>query len=207
MKQILSLILVICAAPAVAQQTRQLDAHEHGVGELQITFDGNQIAMELHAPGADIVGFEYEAESAEDLAAIDAAIALLSRPQEIFVLPAAAGCAVTSASAELEGEDHDEHGEEDHDDHDEDEHDDHADEGHDEDGHDDHDEDEESHTEFHAEYLLTCSNPDAITGIEFAYFDRFEGARELEVQIVTSSGAMAFEIECDAPSLDLRGIL
>ena len=205
MKQILSLILLICAAPAVAQQTRQLDAHEHGVGELQIAFDGNQIAMELHAPGADIVGFEYEAESAEDLAAIDAAIALLSRPQEIFVLPAAAGCAVTRASAELEGEDHDEHGEEDHD-----EHDDHADEGHDdhdEDGHDDHDEDEESHTEFHAEYLLTCSNPDAITGIEFAYFDRFEGARELEVQIVTSSGAMAFEIERDAPSLDLRGIL
>ena len=207
MKQILSLILVICAAPAVAQQTRQLDAHEHGVGELQIAFDGNQIAMELHAPGADIVGFEYEAESAEDLAAIDAAIALLSRPQEIFILPAAAGCEVTRASAELEGEDHDEHGEEDHD---HDEHDDHADEGHDdhdEDGHDDHDEDEESHTEFHAEYLLTCSNPDAITGIEFAYFDRFEGARELEVQIVTSSGAMAFEIERDAPSLDLRGIL
>ena len=203
MKQILSLILLICAAPAVAQQTRQLDAHEHGVGELQIAFDGNQIAMELHAPGADIVGFEYEAESAEDLAAIDAAIALLSRPQEIFVLPAAAGCAVTRASAELEGEDHDEHGEEDHDDHaDEEGHDDH-----DEDGHDDHDEDEESHTEFHAEYLLTCSNPDAITGIEFAYFDRFEGARELEVQIVTSSGAMAFEIERDAPSLDLRGIL
>lgn len=205
MKQILSLILLICAAPAVAQQTRQLDAHEHGVGELQIAFDGNQIAMELHAPGADIVGFEYEAESAEDLAAIDAAIALLSRPQEIFILPAAAGCEVTRASAELEGEDHDEHGEEDHD-----EHDDHADEGHDdhdEDGHDDHDEDEESHTEFHAEYLLTCSNPDAITGIEFAYFDRFEGARELEVQIVTSSGAMAFEIERDAPSLDLRGIL
>lgn len=197
MKQILSLILLICAAPAVAQQTRQLDAHEHGVGELQIAFDGNQIAMELHAPGADIVGFEYEAESAEDLAAIDAAITLLSRPQEIFVLPAAAGCAVTRASAELEGEDHDEHGEEDHD-----EHDDHADEGHD-----DHDEDEESHTEFHAEYLLTCSNPDAITGIEFAYFDRFEGARELEVQIVTSSGAMAFEIERDAPSLDLRDIL
>lgn len=203
MKQILSLILLICAAPALAQQTRQLDAHEHGVGELQIAFDGNQIAMELHAPGADIVGFEYEAESAEDLAAIDAAIALLSRPQEIFVLPAAAGCAVTRASAELEGEDHDEHGEEDHDDHADEGHDDHA----DEEGHDDHDEDEESHTEFHAEYLLTCSNPDAITGIEFAYFDRFEGARELEVQVVTSSGAMAFEIERDAPSLDLRGIL
>ena len=201
MKQILPLILAICAAPAAAQQTRQLDAHEHGVGELNIAFDGSRVAMELHAPGADIVGFEYEAESAEDRAAVDAAIALLARPQEIFVLPAAAECTVTHASAALEGEDRDEHGEDDHEDHAEDEHDDH-----DEDEHDDHDEDEERHTEFHAEYLLTCANPDAITGIEFAYFDLFENARELEVQIVTSSGAHAFEIERDAPSLDLSGM-
>lgn len=184
-KLVLPLILMICAVPAMAQQTRQLDAHEHGVGELNIAFDGNQVVMELHVPGADIVGFEYEAESAEDRAAIDAAIALLARPQEIFVLPTAAECTVTHASAELESEDHDEHGEDDHE---------------------DHDEDEESHTEFHAEYLLTCSNPDAITGIEFAYFEWFENARELEVQIVTGSGASAFEIERDSPSLDLRGM-
>lgn len=207
MKQILPLILVICAAPAVAQQTRQLDAHEHGVGELQIAFDGNQVVMELHAPGADIVGFEYEAESAEDLAAIDAAIALLAKPQEIFVLPTAAGCAVTRASAMLESEDHDEDGHEGHDGDGHEDHDGDGHEDHDGDGHEDHDEGEESHTEFHAEYLLTCSNPDAITNIEFAYFDLFEGARVLEVQVVTSSGAMAFEIERDDPSLDLRGML
>jgi hypothetical protein len=29
---------------------------------------------------------------------------------------------------------------------------------------------------------------------------------ELEVQIVTASGAQAFEIERDAPTLDLRGM-
>ena len=198
MKQILPLILAICAAPAAAQQTRQLDAHEHGVGELNIAFDGSRVAMELHAPGADIVGFEYEAKSAEDRAAVDAAIALLAKPQEIFVLPAAAECAVTHASAALEGEDQDEHGE---DDHGSEPH-----EDHDEDGHDDHDEDEERHAEFHAEYLLTCANPDAITDIEFAYFELFENARELEVRIVIGSGAQAFEIERDAPSLDLSGM-
>ena len=108
---------------------------------------------------------------------------------------------MTHASAALEGEDRDEHGEDDHDEHGSETH-----EGHAEDDHDDHDEDEERHTEFHAEYLLTCANPDAITGVEFAYFDRFEGARELEVQIVTSSGAQAFEIARDSPSLDLSGM-
>ena len=186
MKRILPLILAVCAVPAAAQQTRQLDAHEHGVGELNIAFEGNRIAMELHAPGADIVGFEYEAESAEDRAAIDAAVELLARPLDLFVLPEEAECAIEQASAELESEDHEEHGE------------------HDGDDHDDHD--EETHSEFHAEYVLTCANPDAITGIEFPYFDRFENARELEVQVVTSAGAKAFEVERDAPSLDLRGM-
>ena len=73
------------ATPAFAQETRQLDAHEHGVGQLDIAFDGKQIAMELHAPGADIVGFEYVAESSEDRAAIDAAVAILAKPLDLFV--------------------------------------------------------------------------------------------------------------------------
>ena len=159
MKHPLPIILALVAAPALAEETRQLDAHEHGVGELNIALDGSTVVMELHAPGADIVGFEYEAESAEDRAAIDAAIATLSRPLDLFVLPAAAECSVTEASVELETEHDDEHAEgEAHDDHDHD--DDHA--------------DEAGHTGFHAEYALNCGNPSALTDITFAYFETFE---------------------------------
>ncbi len=210
MKRALPTLIALLATPALAESARELDAHEHGVGELNIAVDGDTIAMELHAPGADIVGFEYEATSAEDRAAIDAAVAALAKPLELFILPAAAECSVTKASAGLESEeDHDDHGDEDHaegeehDDHDD--HDDHA----DDDGHDDHDdhaEAEASHTEFHAEYLLTCGNTDALTGIDFAYFNTFENALELEVQIISASGAQAFEVERDAPTLDLRGM-
>ena len=65
-----------------------------------------------------------------------------------------------------------------------------------------------SHPESHVKYVwnLTCSNPDAVTGIEFTYFDLFEDAHKLEVQIVTSSGVQASEIERDSPSLDLSGM-
>jgi hypothetical protein len=49
----------ITATPVIAEETRQLNAHEHGVGQLDIAIDGQQIAMELHAPGADIVGFPH----------------------------------------------------------------------------------------------------------------------------------------------------
>ena len=221
MKHVLPTLAILVATPSFAEDTRALDAHEHGVGELNIAVDGNTVAMELHAPGADIVGFEYEATSAEDRAAIDAAVAVLARPLELFVLPAAAECSVTKASAGLESEeDHDDHGHEDHaegEEHEDHDHEDHAEgekhEDHDDHGHEDHadgeghdDHAEASHTEFHAEYTLTCGNTEALTGIDFAYFNTFENALELEVQIISASGAQAFEVERDAPSLDLRGM-
>ena len=104
--KLLPLIALAVAAttPVFAEKTRQLDAHEHGVGQLDIAFDGNQISMELHAPGADIVSFEYAAESAEDRAKVDAAVAMLARPLDLFVLTEAAGCTIVQASAELESE-------------------------------------------------------------------------------------------------------
>ena len=199
----------ITTTPVIAEETRQLDAHEHGVGQLDIAIDGQQIAMELHAPGADIVGFEYVAESAKDFAAVDAAVAKLSAPLALFVLPEAAGCSIVEASAGLESEEeHEEHGDE----HADDEHakDEHGEHGHDEDehaedGHDDH-ADESGHTEFHAEYLLNCAEPSAITGIDFAYFGSFPNALEVEVQIITDTGATSFEVERDAPTLDLTGL-
>lgn len=200
MKHTISIIALIAAVPAFAEETRELDAHEHGVGTMNIAIDGTTVAMEFEAPGADIVGFEYEAESDADLAAIESALAVLAAPLELFVLPDAAGCTVVDAEAELEGEedhdDHDEHDEHGHDDHDED-HDDHE-----EDGHDDHAE-EAGHTEFHATYTLTCTAPDAVTDITFAYFDAFPNAQEVEVQFIDAMGAKAFEVERDAPVLDL----
>ncbi len=205
MKRIFPALIAVIATSSVAEDSRELDAHEHGVGELNIAVDGDTIAMELHAPGADIVGFEYEAKSAEDRAAIDSAVATLAKPLDLFVLPAAAECSVTQASAALESEeghdahDHKEYAEgEAHEDHDHEEHAEH--------GHDDHGDEEASHTEFHAEYILTCGNADALSGIEFAYFDAFENALELEVQIVSASGAQAFNVERDDPTLDLRGM-
>ena len=214
MKRFGALMIAVLASPAMAEELRQLDSHEHCVGELNIAFDGSTVAMEFHAPGADIIGFEYEAESAEDRALIDAAVARLARPLDLFVLPAAVECSVIQASAALESaEDHDDHGEhEEGHDHDEDhEHSDgHEDEHAEEHDHDDHHgeehADEASHTEFHAEYTLACGNPDALSEITFAYFDAFENARELEVQIVSASGAKAFEVERDEPKLDLRGM-
>jgi len=179
LKHATSLIALLAAFPAFAEDSRELDAHEHGVGTLNIAIDGTTVAMAFEAPGADIVGFEYAAESDEDLAAIDAAVATLGAPLDLFVVPDAAGCTVVEAEAELETEDdHDDHGDEDH-------------------------ADEAGHTEFHAEYTLSCDAPDALTEVTFAYFETFPNAQEVEVQMITSEGAQAFEVARDAPVLNL----
>lgn len=224
-KPVSAVLLLLSASAVAAEETRQLDAHEHGVGQLDIAFDGDKIAMELHAPGADIVGFEYAAQSSEDRAKVDAALATLARPLELFSLPMAAVCSVVEASASLESEA--EHGDDDHEEHDDHtehkeeghDHEAHAEEGHtDEDhaahdeehdheehGHDEH-EDEAGHTEFHAEYLLTCADSAQVKLITFGYFDAFPNALELEVQVISDSGATAFEVERNAPTLDLRDL-
>ena len=181
--------VILSATSSLAEETKQLDAHAHGVGQLNIAFSANKIAMELHAPGSDIVGFEYGAKTNADHAAIDTAIETLSDPSKLFVFPKVASCTVIEAKAKLESEDVD-HG---HDDHDDDE------------DHDDHDE-EPGHTEFHAEYLLECGNLSAISEITFSYFEIFPNALELEIQVVSDKGATAFEVEREVAKLDLRGV-
>lgn len=202
----LPILFMLLASPALAESTRGLDAHEHGVGALDIAVEGTTVILEFRAPGADIVGFEHDASTDADRAAINAAVATLSKPLDLFLFPAAAGCSVTKASAELHG-DHDEQEAHEHDhDHDHaDKHDTHA---HDDHGHEDHEDHAKtaSHSEFHASYSLICETPDQISSITFAYFDVFENARELEVQMVTSAGAQAFEVTRSDPVLDLRGM-
>lgn len=187
-----TLIIALMVPSALfAQETRDLGAHEHGHSALNIAIEGTQVAMELEAPGADIVGFEYEAETAEDRTKLDAAIAELSKPLSLFVLPAAAGCTVVETSAGLIDEHHDEHhgeGEE------------HAEGEHAE-------KEGAEHTEFHAEYLLTCTDPTAIDRIEFAFFETFPNAKEVEVQMISDKGSQGFEVEHDAPVLDLSGLI
>jgi hypothetical protein len=213
-RSLLPLALLI-ASPALAEGTRQLAAHEHGVGALNIAIDVHTVAIEFHAPGADIVGFEHPAESIADKAAIDAALNVLASPEQLVRLPDAANCSVTEVKAELEGEaEHEEHGHKEdahdsHDDHGHDEHAEHAedsDHGHADHNHEDHAEDA-GHTEFHAEYVLTCANPVEVTELHFPYFDRFENAKELDVQVITGSGAQAFEVNRKTMTLDLRSLL
>lgn len=212
------------AALASGEETREMGAHEHGHGALNIAIEGNTLAIELEVPGFDIVGFEHAPESDADKAAVEEALAKLSEPLRLFVLPEAAGCQVSEMLVELHGEEHHEDHEEEHDhdekheeheeghDHGDEKHDDHAeghdhdDEKHDEHDHGDHEEhaEGESHSEFHAAFLMTCEDASKLTQIELAYFNAFPNAEELDVQLVTDAGARSVEASGEASVIDLN---
>ena len=210
MRFILSLYVVLSysMSTVLAEESRQVDKHEHGVGELNIAIDGSLAEFEFMLPGADIVGFEYEAKSDEDLAKIENALLVLENYENLFALTKNSKCVLADLDYHLSGEEHDEHADEEHADeehadeeHADEEHDEHADEEHEEHA------DEESHTEFYAKYSFKCDNIKQLDKVEFSYFKTFPNSSELEVQFVSDIGSNAFEVEADKPVIILKGLL
>jgi hypothetical protein len=176
---------------------RELGAHEHGHGTLNIAIEDNRVSMELEAPGTDIVGFEHAASTDDQKAAVEKAKAELAKPLAVFGLPSAAECSVADAKVAIETEHHDD-GDADHDKAEADHKAADA----------DHDADEQGgHNEFHVTYALDCSNPAALSSIEFPYFKLFGGAENLTVNVVTAKGQSKYEVSRDKPTLDLGGIM
>ena len=195
MRFILSLYVVLSysISTVLAEESRQVDKHEHGVGELNIAIDGSLAEFEFMLPGADIVGFEYEAKSDEDLAKIENALLVLENYENLFAITKNSKCVLADLDYHLSGEEHDEHADEEHDEHADEEHDEHA--------------DEESHTEFYAKYSFKCDNIKQLDKVEFSYFKTFPNSSELEVQFVSDIGSNAFEVEADKPVIILKGLL
>jgi hypothetical protein len=185
------------SALAHAEEHRELGPHVHGHGNLNIAVEDKRVSMEFEVPGMDIVGFEHDATTDDQKAAMEKAKAQLAQPLAVFKLPAAAGCTVADAKVAIETEHH----------HDDDPDEDH-DHGHDKAAAEDHDHDEhESHKEFHVTYALDCAKPASITSIDFDYFKLFAGAHDLTVNIVTAKAQNTYNVTRDAPSLNLAGIM
>lgn len=198
-------LLVLAAfamtSPALAQESREMDAHVHGVSTAKIAVDHGTVEIDILSPGMDIVGFEYPAASDAEKDAVAAAVRTLLIPENIVTLPQAAGCRLTGVLAHLHGGSHghgDEHaGEEGHDHEDHEDHEDHA------DAH-GHDEGAGEHSEFHVRYGFSCADEDALTTVGFPFFDQFENAQEIEAEFVTETGAGAAEIDRGEAELSLR---
>ncbi len=189
-----SILASAAALPAFAQETREMEAHIHGVSTLEFAVEGQIAEAMLKAPGMDLVGFEYDAKTDEDKAAVAAALTQLQDPAAVMVLPTEADCEAIEIEAHLAGE-HESH--DDHDGHNDDDHADHDDE------HADHEEGS-VHNEFLAHYHFSCAQPEALTQMTFSFFDTFTHAKEIEVTFVTDAGAGTAEATLDEPVVSLK---
>ncbi len=166
--------------------SRQMEAHEHGHGELMMVHEGNDVMIELNLPGADVVGFEHSPETEEQKHAVASAIAKLRNASEIFILPEKAQCRFDEVHASSPfGGDDDEHG------HDED----HEKEKHDEESHEKHE--EEGHAEFVAEYHIHCGAPQHFKSLDVKLFKAFPSLEEIDYKMLVPNGQHGGELEAD----------
>jgi hypothetical protein len=179
--------MVLLAAGIASAAEQGHTAHVHGVSRLNLAIDGNHVALEIEAPGADIVGFEHVAENETDKAAIIRAAGILKAGDALFRFPAKAKCRLQAAKVEpprtAQERAHRE-----------------ADSGKAKDAM----KEGKRHTEFHARYEFRCDQPASLTEVDAGnFFKRFSAAREIEARAVTARGQRAQELTPAASKLAL----
>lgn len=170
----------------------QHQAHEHGVGQLNVVVERTTVEIELTAPAADIVGFEHRPSTSQERLAVEKGVAAFKAVDRLFSFPPNVPCKLQDVDVRspLTAADHREHqsaasaGEnQDHAKHSDKE----SGENHDHAQHSDK-ETEESHADFRAHYKLECKRINQLNFIDVHYFEVFPAARKIEAKTISSRG-------------------
>ena len=112
---IVSLVVVLMGvAPSIYAEKNEtnLDAHVHGLSELTIASEGEDLNIQLTSPAMNIVGFEYKAVSKKDIEAIKNAESILNQPEVLFLF-SDNGCKPINIDVDISGlieeDDHGQH--------------------------------------------------------------------------------------------------
>ena len=168
------------------EEKRDHKAHVHGEVTFNIAQDGEDLIIAISAPGADIVGFEHQPESAQEEATLKQALARLAKPESLFTLNQGAQCQLSDHLIEQSLPAH----EEDH--HEEDSHDEHDEDHHEEDKHDEHE--ENSHAAFEIAYQYQCHDIAKLSAIKTNWFSFFPKTQEIHVNLLTDKSQSVLEL-------------
>ena len=179
---------IALSSPAIAH-----GPHEHGVARKDVAVDGSVVEIGLESPLANALAFEHAPRTDTEREAVRSMAATLRNAENIFVLPAAAQCRLTSVSLcsgqlppELLGEktspqtppveSRDADGKREHENHAE-------------------------HGDLDAAFVFTCARPEALHGMDVRLFSAWPALRELHVQMVTPVGQRAGELNDESHAL------
>ena len=201
LKILLSIIVIVWAvgpnlSNIQAAEYRHHEAHEHGVAQMNVAFEGNELYIELISPAANIVGFEHQPRTQDQKAAVKAAIKKLEAGEKLFAFPSGAGGRLVKFKVHTDinndyGHESDETKSHEHDEmsrdagHEAEKH------GHEEHQHGD---EHERHSEFKAEYHFVCKKPEKLVYVDVMLFSVFSGIEHIEVQLLTGTKQTAFEL-------------
>ncbi|MBZ0334917.1 ZrgA family zinc uptake protein [Marinobacter sp. AL4B] len=158
-----ALTLGLYAFPTVAQQN--LQAHQHGMAELQVAVSGEQIDVLLLSPAYNLVGFEHPPRSAEQHQTVKSAVdwlkhtALVDTPHQ--------QCSPEQSHVMTNWDD---------------QHADHHDHSH------RHDHDSSGHSDIEITQRLHCPGLSDINELQTELFDRFPGVEQINAQWVSPKG-------------------
>jgi hypothetical protein len=79
-------IVIIFSGTIQAEEKRLHGAHEHGVANLNIAVEGNNVYIEFTRSAANIVGFEHHPRTHEQKDAVKDAVEKLLKGDALFIL-------------------------------------------------------------------------------------------------------------------------
>ena len=170
-----------------------LEAHVHGKASLNFVLDDQSLLIEFESPAYNLVGFEHEPKDQIQQKEVQDSLSLLSGPRKVFRFSDQAGCLVESVSVTttMAGVGKNTVGYEE--EHHEEEHHDHS---------DGDSTNKESHSEFKANYLMTCSEPEKLRAVEFKLFKEFLGLNSVQVQWINGEGQGYIELNAESSKLE-----
>mgnify|MGYP003384795839 CR=1 FL=1 len=165
--------LILLSNSALAEQHhehRELGAHEHGIGSLNLVMEDKQLKVYLESPAVNLLGFEHQPHSSNEQKRLDYVLNQLKKPDQVINVEGGE-CRLTHYQVSnpfdqvISYESLDKQPSSD------------------------------EHSDFDVEYLYTCQQPLALTSITISLFDSFNGFDSLHAQwiINSTSGAAVFD--------------
>jgi hypothetical protein len=93
----MKILAALCLA-CVSSVTFAQHHHSHGVGQLGIVLEQEQLTLLLEIPQHDLVGFERAAKTAREQVTVQAVLEKLGQPERLFTPAAAGQCVLAEKS-------------------------------------------------------------------------------------------------------------
>lgn len=133
--------------------------HIHGLSEIQLAIEDEEIAIHFQSPASNIVGFEHLAKSSKEIEQVKNAKAILSTPTSLFSFNGA-NCKAISSLIDVSGLMGTQ------------------------DGHTQH----STHKEMTADYHFNCESASNLKSINIDLFTRFPNITNIKAQWVSTTG-------------------